>query len=102
MTIKPPKHLSARSKKLWDELVPARAKSPERQALLQTALEALDRADQAREILDREGLTTKNETTGVVHVHPLVRAEKDARKLFVRIWDQLSLEWRYDIDGRHG
>jgi P27 family predicted phage terminase small subunit len=95
-----PKHLSERSKKLWRELIGGRVKSPERVALFQAALEALDRADQARMILAKEGLTFETENTGTVHVHPVAKIEKDARAAFARIWSQLALHWNYDIDGR--
>lgn len=66
--------------------------------LLQVALEALDRADQARAIVDREGLTTTTETTGAVHVHPALKIEKDARADFMRAWDKLFLHWDPEVD----
>ena len=53
----PPDHLSERSRLLWTHVVGDRVKSPERIALFQTALEALDRADEAKQVLDDEGLT---------------------------------------------
>ncbi len=96
----PPVHLSDRSAKLWGQIVGDRAKSPERLALLQTALEALDRADEARVILEAEGLVFKTETSGALHVHPAVKIEKDSRATFARIWGQLNLEWNREIDGR--
>lgn len=96
----PPVHLSERAKDLWSKLVPRRARSPERVALLQAALEALDRADQAREAINREGLTTTTKTTGAVHIHPLARIEREARQQFARIWSDLSLQWTAGVDGR--
>ncbi len=96
----PAPHLSARSTALWRELVPSRARSAGRLVLLQSALEALDRADQAREVLDREGLTTTTKRSGVVHLHPLVRVEKDSRAQFRAAWSRLGLEWDPNIDGR--
>ena len=94
----PPAHLSERSRELWRAIVPDRALSPGRVALLQAALEALDRADQAREILDREGLTITTKSTGMVHVHPLVKVERENRQLFIRAWDLLGLKWDGRID----
>lgn len=47
----PPPHLSERAQALWREVVPRRAVSPERLALLQVALEALERADAASAIV---------------------------------------------------
>ena len=97
-TVAPPGHLSGRAKQLWLSLVPRRGRSPERLALLQTALEALDRADQARVHLAREGLTTTSKHSKVVHIHPLARLEREARQQFVRIWNGLGLTWDYDLD----
>lgn len=94
----PPAHFSERAKDLWSQLVPRRARSSERITLLQVALEALDRADQAREAINREGLTTTTKTTGAVHIHPLARVEREARQQFARIWAVLSLQWADDVD----
>ena len=85
---------------LEEEGIGIRVGSPGRIALMQTALEALDRADQARELLSREGITTTTTSTGAVHIHPAVRIEKDSRALFARIWSQLELGWDSEIDGR--
>lgn len=95
-----PTHLSERAKALWHEVVPRTAESPERLAVIQLALETLDRADQACEQLDREGLTFTTESTGAVHVHPLVKVERDARTSFIRIWHSIGLDYRLGTDGR--
>lgn len=95
----PPEHLSERSKQLWRDLVPKRAKSPGRLALLQAGLEALDRADEARELLSAEGLTTVTETTGAVHLNPLVKLERESREQFMKAWRQLNFDWDNKIDG---
>ncbi|MBK9166582.1 MAG: hypothetical protein IPM24_03860 [Bryobacterales bacterium] len=86
-----PEHLSVRGRLLWGALAPTAARSVERQTLLQAALEALDRADAAREQVEREGPTFVTATTGAVHVHPMLKVEKEARMQFVRIWDLLNL-----------
>jgi len=96
----PPKHLSERSKKLWRDVVPRRARSPERLTLVQTALEALDRAEVARVKVEAEGLTCTTKTTGAVHLNPLIRIEREARQLFLRCWTDLALHWSQEIDGR--
>ena len=67
---------------------------------MQVALEALDRADQAAEVIKVEGMTCKTEKTGAVHIHPLLKAERESSGLFLRCWTQLHLEWG-PIDGRH-
>src|SRR5436309_15527299 len=78
-----PEHLSETSHRLWAWLVPERCASPERCALLTVALEALDRAERARLALAAEGMTSTS-GTGVLHVHPLVRVERDAHATFLR------------------
>lgn len=100
MKDKPPTHLSNRSQALWRELVPRKACSIGRRTLLQSALEALDRADEAREEISRAGLTTTTKTTGAVHLHPLVKLERESRQQFARIWSDLNLGWDREIDGR--
>lgn len=95
----PPEHLSENSKELWRSLVPSTARSPGRLTLMRVALEALDRADQAREILASESLTTRTEGTGAIHINPLVKVEKEARQQFVRCWANLHLEWDRELDG---
>lgn len=94
-------HLSEKSRQLWAELVPSRAKSPGRRVLLQTALEALDRADEAREAIAASGLTTTTKTTGAVHVHPLVKVEREARQQFAKIWSDLHFDFDGKVDGRN-
>ena len=69
--------------------------------MLQTALEALDRADEARAMLAREGLVTTSKRSEVVHIHPVVRLEREARQQFVRIWKDLNLTWDDDLDNRN-
>jgi len=93
MATKAPAHLSNRAQALWADVVPRRCNHPEELALLQTALEALDRADQAGAILAEEGMTTKTLTTGTVHVHPAVAIEKEARAQFLKAWNLLNLQW---------
>ncbi len=94
----PPAHLSERTKTLWAELVPERARSAGRLALLTAGLEALDRADAARTALG-VNLTTTTETTGAVHCHPLLKVEREARGQFAKIWADLGLGWDGSTDG---
>ena len=95
----PPDHLSERGKELWLAVVPRRARSPERLALLQVGLEALARADLARITVESGGMTSTTRTTGAVHIHPLVKVERESRAQFMRVWDQLNLHWDPKIDG---
>ena len=95
-----PSHLSERSAALWRAVVPSRAKSAERQALVIAALEALDLADECLARVREEGMTTTTKSTGAIHVHPLMKVEKEQRSLFARLWGQLNFQWNAGIDGR--
>jgi phage terminase small subunit len=94
----PPAHLSERSRALWAELVPRRCASPERVTLLQSALEALDTADEARRLIAAEGLVHKTARTGAIHLHPAARLEADARRQFAKLWASLRLGFCAGID----
>jgi hypothetical protein len=59
----------------------------------------MDRAEQARLELAAATLTTTTETTKAVHVHPLVKVEREARQQFARIWSDLALGFSNYEDG---
>lgn len=65
-------------------------------ALLRSGLEAMDRSDEATAILAAEGLVVTTARSGVAHVNPAVRIEKDTRGQFALLWRQLGL----DVDER--
>lgn len=96
----PPGHLSAKSQSLWRECVPARCRSAGRLALLEAALLALERADEAREAIRGSSLVTKTESTGTLHANPLLKIEREARQQFARIWSDLGLGFDSSVDGR--
>ena len=97
--IAPPEHLSNSTKELWRELVPNRRSSPGALRLLQTALESLDRAEAARLEIAAVGMTSTTKSTGAIHVHPLVKVERESRALFAAIWRDLSFGFDPKIDG---
>lgn len=88
-----PAGLSDRATALWHGVVPSRAVSHGRRALIEEALRALDRADEAAAIVNRDGLSFTTETTGAVHIHPAVRIEREARQMFAKIWSGMHLDW---------
>jgi phage terminase small subunit len=92
----PPAHLSERSQDLWRRLVPGRCRSLGRRTMLEQALAQLDRLDQLRTALASEGLLVGSDTGKMPHLNPLLKAEKDARTLFGRLWSILRLEWSDD------
>jgi phage terminase small subunit len=94
-----PSHLSQRSQALWRELVPRRGASPGRLTLLQSALEALDRVEECRLAIAKQGMVSVTKKTGALHVNPLVKIEKESRALFLRAWSDLGLRWDQDMDG---
>ena len=94
-----PVGLSEKSAELWASVAGRRAKSPERLALLEQALRALDRADEAAAVVVQEGLTRTTTKSGAVHVHPVLRVESESRTLFAKIWQNLGLAWDCELDG---
>ena len=97
-----PAHLSPHCQELWRRLVPGEARSLQRQCALQAALEALDRADQARRELGDQGLLVVTARSGFPHANPLLKIEREARAEFVKIWGRLGLTFSAQIDGRVG
>ena len=93
----PPACLSERSQELWREIVPRRARSPERLALLKEVLTIRDRLEEIRCALAAEGLVV--EGGKMDHLNPLLRAEKEWSSMFVKGWKALNLEWTGMIDG---
>jgi len=96
-----PKYLSENSKEIWAEYADKIVKSPAGKAMLQTGLEALDRAEEARKIIEKEGMITKTGKSGVSHAHPAVRIEKDSRSLALKVFKALNIHmdhvWSNDI-----
>jgi len=96
--IPPPEHLSNRAQQLWRDIVPRRARSPERLALLEVALQAYDRLQQCRELLAGGELLEKAEGSKMAHANPALKLEKEARAQFVKCWTALKLEFSFDVD----
>ena len=92
---KAPQHLSRESRRIWAELNREWKFEINDQLILRVALEAFDRLQVARKVLDAEGLTIENATnTGVVKIqkHPALDAEKNARSGFLQAMRMLGLE----------
>jgi hypothetical protein len=62
-----------------------------RRELLAEGLRSLDIADRARAQVAVEGMTIMSKA-GLIHTHPLVRVEKEARAAFAKIVGQLHLD----------
>lgn len=96
-----PAHLSARSRKLWRRLVEDYGLDEEPHALevLRLALEAVDRAEEARSLLAREGLTV-TDRFGQVKAHPMCAVERDSAIRAARMFRELSLDGDVPSDAR--
>lgn len=94
----PPVVLSEASKILWSQLVPRRARSPERLELLTQALHARDRAEELRQVLAAEGLFVVTERSGVKHPHPAAGLLAEAERTFSKLWLALKFEFWPAID----
>jgi hypothetical protein len=82
--------LSPRAKALWTQTTTSFTLEATEVELLRLALEALDRAEQARVILAEEGLTSRGRY-GQALVHPAVAIERDSRIAAARLFKQLAL-----------
>ena len=87
-----PKHLSAEARRIWRRVLREWQLGEAELLLLQQALEAYDRVQQAREILEREGLVVRTKKTGAHHMHPAYRIESDARAAMTRALRALNLK----------
>lgn len=85
-----PKHLSAASAALWESILDRYELEDQHVALLQLALESLDRAEQARIILAAEGIVLTGARGGAV-AHPAVGIERDSRIAALRGFRELGL-----------
>jgi P27 family predicted phage terminase small subunit len=86
----PPEHLGTAGRRLWRELHAEHTFAEHERELVRRACEAADRADQAREIVEREGVVAVDRY-GQTRVHPAVVVEKDSRAAIARLLSALRL-----------
>ena len=87
----PPSHLSASAAEWWTSCVDRYVLEEHHLRLLQLCCEAWDRATQAREELQRDGLTCPARDGGR-RPHPAVAIERDARLAGARLVRELVLD----------
>jgi phage terminase small subunit len=87
----PPAHLRPDTRAWWREVVARYELEPQHLRLLRLAAEAWDRANQARRILAKRGLTYRDRF-GQPRARPEVAIERDARMAFARLLRELDLE----------
>jgi P27 family predicted phage terminase small subunit len=86
-----PEHISARARKLWRRVEDTwDIEDAAAEELLRMLVEAVDRRDQARQVLDVEGLTI-TDSRGVIRAHPCVAIEASSRTAAARLMAQLGL-----------
>jgi phage terminase small subunit len=86
-----PRHFTARTSKIWRATCKEWELDAAGLAVLRVALEALDRLEQARVIVAREGLVIKT-SRGTSRPHPALRVEREARAGFLMAMQRLGLE----------
>ena len=87
-----PTHLSEESRRLWDEIVSEfEIRDAPGLAILQSGLVSRDRADQAKQVLDDEGLTVVG-PNGAIKAHPAVPVERDSRAAWLQALKLLNCQ----------
>ena len=89
---KPPKHLDAAGRAYWRAVLRSYELEDHHIAILATACEALDRAAQAREVIQKVGILIAPKSGGIVRQNPAIRVEKDAQLVFLRAQKELGLD----------
>lgn len=84
-------HLKAETHEWWQDLQREYVLEPHHIRLLTLAAEAWDRCQQAREVIDREGLTYVDRF-GSPKSRPEIAIERDARLAFARLIRELNLD----------
>ena len=88
---KAPAHLSDSTRDWWRSVVREYQLEPHHMRLLQAAAECWDRLQQARELLQRDGLVIEGREGGM-RPHPAAAIERDSRIAFARLIRELDLD----------
>lgn len=86
-----PEHLSEEAAALWADVAELYELAPHQLEILRRACEASDRADEARRLLETEGLTLQDRF-GQVKPHPAAAIERDSRAALSQLLRELALE----------
>jgi phage terminase small subunit len=90
-TSKPPRYLRSTSRKWWENVVKTYDLEEHHLKLLTAACECLDRADEARLAIDKDGAYFVNRH-GERKPHPALQVERDSKALFSRLLRELDLD----------
>jgi len=88
---RPPGHLRAATRRWFASVVSDYDLDPHHVRLLTLAAEAWDRGQQAREIIDRDGMTF-SDRFGQPKARPEIAIERDSRIGFARLIRELGLD----------
>jgi len=89
-SFKAPKYLSAAARRWYSQVASAYELAPHHRRLLELAARSWDRAEQARKILAKDGLTFADRH-GAIRAHPGVAIERDSQLRFARLVRELAL-----------
>ena len=78
-SIRAPRHLTAATRRFYERIPADYVLEPHHLRLLQLLCEAWDHGQEARRILDQEGLVVEDDKMGK-RPHPAVSIERDARR----------------------
>ncbi len=95
----PPTHLQPATQAWWKSVVSEYVLEPHHLRLLQSACEAWDRTQQAREILSETGLSYIDRL-GAPRSRPEVAIERDGRIAFARLLRELALDVEAPAESR--
>jgi len=90
-TPKAPKHLAPATRRWWEAVAADWELEAHHLRLLTLAGGTWDRGQQARALVDKEGLTVATKAGGP-RLHPCVRVEQDAKIVFARLIRELDLD----------
>ena len=85
--------LSKESQKIWAELTDKKIKTIGQKELLMVGLQARDRAAEASEILQKEGMITVTGKTQMPHCHPCIKIEKESQATMLKTFRALNLQF---------
>lgn len=88
---KAPPHLSRATKAWWRSVLEDYQLEPHHRHLLTLACEAWDRGQEARAVIDAEGIVY-HDRFGAPRKHPAVSVEEQARIAFARLVRELDLD----------
>jgi phage terminase small subunit len=95
---KAPAHLQLATRKWWNQVVGTYELEEHHLKLLALACKAWERSEQAREVLDREGLTYLDGEKP--KPRPEIAVERDSRIAFARLLRELALDVEPPADVR--